>query len=297
MNKKYKQNFLYVGTLAKQVRDYGKSLIQKGASYQNVIEKINQKIKELGAIPAFPPQMALNDTAAHFLLEPGQEIIFSDEIIKLDIGVCYGGAIGDCAVTIDLSGKHQKLIDAVEEALLRAEQSIKVGQKLREIGKIIDQTISSYGFQSVKNLAGHGLAAYQIHTPPTIPNYEDSSKGIIRPGMTFAIEPFATDGKGVIYEKGVPTIFSQIGKHLPKSEVSHLLMEKIKTFNRLPFAIHDLLNDNLSLEQVKKGLVELMSAKIIISYGPLIEENHGMVAQAENSVLVDETGQVIITTR
>ena len=103
MNKKYKQNFLQAGALAKQVRSYGKSLIQKGASYHDVIKKINQKIVELAAIPAFPPQMALNDTAAHFLLEPDQELIFSDEIIKLDIGVCCEGAIGDCAVTIDLS--------------------------------------------------------------------------------------------------------------------------------------------------------------------------------------------------
>ena len=54
---------------------------------------------------------------------------------------------------------------------------------------------------------GHGLGHYKIHTDPPIPNYDDGSKGLIKPGMTFAIEPFATDGKGLIFETGVPTIF------------------------------------------------------------------------------------------
>jgi methionyl aminopeptidase len=297
MNKRYKQHFLHAGALANQVRAYGKSLIKKEASYKDVIAKINQKIIELGARAAFPPQIALNDVAAHFLVQPDEDIIFSDQIIKLDIGVCYEGAIGDCAVTIDLSGKYQKLVEAVESALLNAEQSIKVGQKVREIGKIIDETIASYGFNSIKNLSGHGLALYQIHTTPPIPNYDNQSTAIIRPGMTFAIEPFATTGKGLIYESGVPTIFSFKTSRPVKSDVERLLLTKIKNFKGLPFAIHDLIDEKSPFLDVKKGLLELLRAGIIVGYAPLIEEMHGVVAQAENSVLVDEKGEIFITTR
>lgn len=297
MQKAYKRNFLQAGFLASQVRSYGKSLIKKGASYQEILIKIHQKIIELGAIPAFPPQMALNDVAAHFLVLPNEDIIFTDEIVKLDIGVCYEGAIGDCAVTVDLSGKNQKLVDAVEAALLRAEQSIKVGQKIRDIGKIIDETIDSYGFKSIKNLCGHGLGPYKIHTLPIIPNYEDNSKGLIQPGMTFAIEPFATDGKGFIYESGQPTIFSLIKPRPIRSDIARVLFAKIKNFKGLPFAIHDLMDKNVLLEDVNLGLAELMKEGIIAGYPPLVEEKQGMVAQAENSVLVDEKGQVYITTR
>ncbi len=112
--------------------------------------KINQKIIELGAKPAFPPQMALNNVAAHFLPLPGEDIIFSNELVKLDIGVCYHGAIGDCAVTVDLSGKYQDLIDAAEAALAKAEQSLRVGQPIKEIGKIIEETILSSGFKPIR---------------------------------------------------------------------------------------------------------------------------------------------------
>ncbi len=297
MNKSYKQNFIRAGELAGQVRSFGKALIKAGASYSEVLHKIRHKIFELGAIPAFPPQIALNEVAAHFLLRPNEDIVFSDQVVKLDVGVCYQGAIGDCAVTIDLSGKHQKLVDAAEAALLQAEQIVKVGLPIREIGRVIEETIKSHGFRSIKNLSGHGLGPYKIHTSPTIPNYDDYSKGVIKPGMTFAIEPFATDGSGLIYEEGGAAIFSLLSTRTPRSETARLLLTKIRTFNGLPFATHDLLDGKTPLLQVELGLAELLKSGSIAGYGPLIEEKGGLVAQAENSVLVDEDGQVTITTR
>ena len=297
MNSKYKQNFIQAGALAKEVRAFGKSLIQKGSSYQEVISKIMQKIGELGARPAFPPQIALNHVAAHFLPIPGEDVIFSDQIVKLDVGVCYNGAIGDCAVTVDLSGKYQALVDAAEAALLNAEKSLKIGQPVREIGKIIEETIASYGFTPVKNLSGHGLGEYKIHTSPNIPNYADESRAVIKAGMTFAIEPFATDGVGYIREGGKPAIFG-IGAARPlKSDLARSLILKIRTFDGLPFCFHDLLGADWTFAYVQKGLNELMKDGVIIGYAPLVEEAGGMVAQAENSVLVDEAGEILITTR
>jgi len=297
LNDKYKKDFAHAGSVTHAVRSFGKSLIIKGASYNDAIAQINHKILELGALPAFPPQIALNDVAAHFLPKPEEDIIFSDEVIKLDVGVCYNGAIGDCAVTVDLSGKFQELITAAEAALLAAEKSIQVGRKIREIGKIIEETISSYGLKPIKNLCGHGLGLYKVHTPPMIPNCDDKSSGVIKPGMTFAIEPFATNGHGAIYEGGTPCIFSFVADRPVHSEIAHALLKKIKTFKGLPFAIHDLIRHDLNLDDVKFGLAELLQAKTIVGYPPLIEKGHGMVAQAENSVLVDDQGKVFITTR
>jgi len=297
MNLKYKQDFLLAGVVAKQVRSFGKSLIKPGASYNEVIAQIYQKIEELGARAAFPPQMALNHVAAHYLPQPGEDIIFSDQVIKLDIGVCCNGAIGDCAVTVDLSGHYQALIDAAEAALLAAEQIIRVGLPIREIGKVIEETISLRGFKPIRNLSGHGLGFYKVHTPPTIPNYADQSKALIKPGMTFAIEPFATNGKGLIYEEGVPTIFSYLAKRPLQSEIARKLLIKIKTFQGLPFSIHDLCEKDLSFSEVFQGVIELQDKGLIVGYGPLIEQAFGMVAQAENSILVDNDGKVFITTR
>jgi methionyl aminopeptidase len=297
MNKQYKQNFIRAGAIAKQVRAFGKSLIKTGASYNEIIAQIHKKIIELGARAAFPPQIALDAVAAHFLPQPGYDIVFSKEVVKLDIGVCVNGAIGDCAATVDLSGKHQALIDAAEAALLNAEQIIKVGLPIHEIGKVIARMISSYGFKPIKNLSGHGLGYYQVHRPPTIPNYDDHSNAVIQPGMTFAIEPFATNGRGLIYEGHSPTIYSFVADRPVRSDLARRVLATIKTFHGLPFAIHDLLSNGLNLVEVKMGLTELQTAGVILGYPPLIEEANGLVAQAENSVLVDPRGNVLITTR
>jgi methionyl aminopeptidase len=297
MNEQYRQNFIRAGAIAKEVRAFGKELIQPGASYNAIFAQIQRKIIELGARAAFPPQLALDAVAAHFLPQPGYDIIFSKELVKLDIGVCVNGAIGDCAVTVDLSGKSQKLIDAAEAALLAAEQIVEVGLPVREIGKAIARAIASFGLKAVRNLSGHGLGYYQIHTKPTIPNYEDESTAVIKPGMTFAIEPFATDGRGLIFEGQNPTIYSFVSNQSVRSDLARKLLTTIKTFQGLPFAVHDLMLSGLNLIELKLGLAELHNAGVILGYPPLIEQEGGLVAQAENSVLVDMKGKVTITTR
>lgn len=297
MNKRYKEEFLQAGKIAKEVRAYGKELIKPGASYNEILIAINKKIIDLGASPAFPPQIALNEVAAHYLPQPDEDIIFSNQVVKLDVGVSYNGAIGDCAVTIDLSGQYQILIDAVEAALAAAEKIIKVGLPIREIGKIIEKTITSYGLSPIYNLSGHGLGRYKIHTTPAIPNYDDRSKAVIKAGMTFAIEPFVTNGKGLIYEEGEPAIFVCTKKIPTQSDLPLTLLDKIKTYQGLPFAIHNLIDSELTLPKVREGLFKLLKIGTIQGFPPLIEEEKGMVAQAENSILVDEKGEVFITTR
>lgn len=297
MNKQYKQDFLKAGALAGEVRAYGKALIVKGASYNEVIAKIKQKIVEVGAKPAFPPQIALDDTAAHFLPMPNEDIEFTNQVVKLDIGISYNGAIGDCAVTIDLSGAFGALVDAAEAALLAAEKIIEPGLPIRTIGKVIHETIASFGFKPIKNLSGHGLGQYQIHTPPGIPNYDDGSRGIIKPGMTFAIEPFASTGRGSIVEAGDATIFCFNRRKPLSNDLTRALVAKIKEFQGLPFSIHDMMIDGLTLQDVQSGLKQLEQLGAINGYAPLVELKGARVAQAENSVLVDDDGKVFITTR
>jgi methionyl aminopeptidase len=172
-----------------------------------------------------------------------------------------------------------------------------VGLPSRQIGSIIAETIASFGLKAIRNLSGHGLGHYQIHTMPTIPNYDDQSKGIIQAGMTFAIEPFATNGKGLIYESSHPTIFCFQHARPVKSPHAKALLVKIYRFQGLPFSLHDVLSEELSLLETKQALNELIALQVIAGYPPLIEEGRGKVAQAENSVLVDLDGSVLITTR
>ena len=292
----YIQNALQAGKCAQQVRAYGISLIVTGASYNEVIEKIIAKITELGCEPAFPPQIALNDVAAHYLPMPGEDIIFSDQVCSLDIGVSYKGAIGDCAASVDLSGKHANLITASREALLAAQNILRVGLPIREIGRAITETIEKHGCVSVKNLCGHGVDEFVIHTDPSIPNYDNGNENTLQPGMTFAIEPFASTGAGLIYDAGGPTIFSFVAKRPVRSPITKEVLKKVLAKNGLPFSMHELIDAKTPAVKVKYALNDMMRSGIIQGHAPLVDEKHGMVSQAENTIVIDMDGTVHIST-
>ena len=163
------------GKIAAQVLEYGKGLIKKDASLLEVLDKIEAKIFELGGKLAFPAQISCNHIAAHHCPEEDDKTIFSDQLVCLDVGVHVDGFIGDTAVTVDLSGKHEDLVKASREALENAIKTIKVGVTLGEIGKIIQDTIQRYGFAPIRNLSGHGLGVYEQHTKPSIPKKNSGS--------------------------------------------------------------------------------------------------------------------------
>ena len=56
--------YLEAGKVAAQALDYGRSLVKPGARLIDVAEKIEARIVELGAQPAFPVNISFDDTAA-----------------------------------------------------------------------------------------------------------------------------------------------------------------------------------------------------------------------------------------
>ena len=204
------QDYIKAGEIAGKARKYGVSLIKGGASWIEVADKIEKKIKELGGELAFPAQMSLNDVAAHQM--PSEDIVFKDEVVCLDVGVHINGYVGDTACTVDLSGKNSKLVEASRKALDEALKLVKPGVEIRKIGAKIHEVITSYGFSPIRNLSGHGLDQYVIHKKPSIPNYDNGDKTKLIEGQVIAIEPFASAGSGVIYESGSANIFMLKGK-------------------------------------------------------------------------------------
>jgi methionyl aminopeptidase len=186
-----------------------------------------------------------------------------------------------------LSGKYENLIKASREAVDNALKIIKPGVKLREIGKVIHETITKYGFSPVRNLSGHGLDEYNIHTKPSVPNYDNGDETELEEGMLIAVEPFATDGAGIVYESSNATIFSLLNKRPVRMPIVRNILKEIEKFNDLPFTTR-WLEEKFSAGQVKLALNQLLKAEIIKDYPPLIDKNHGMVSQAEHTIIVKD---------
>lgn len=282
------------GSIAKQSLEFGSELIRKGAKVVEVLDKIESKMIELGGKAAFPAQVALNETAAHFCPEGHDPLVFEDQLVCLDVGVHVDGYVGDTALTVDLSGNHSDLVKASRDALNAALEIVKPGVRLSLIGKAIEDTIQSFGFQPVRNLSGHGLGHFSVHTPPTIPNFDTKDSQILEKGQVIAIEPFATDGIGLIQEKGRATVFSMTGKKSVRIGFVRDIQKEIDTFQNLPFTAR-WLTKKFSKAQVDFALKQFDQLNIIHSYPPLVEKQGGLVSQAEHSVLVDD--EVIILTK
>ncbi len=286
---KYKK----AGKIAAEALAYGKELIKKDAKVLDVCNRVEEKIFSLGAKPAFPVQVSMNEIAAHFCPEDDDETKFEDQLVSLDVGVHIDGYIGDNAASIDLSGNNSELVKASEEALKAAIDVVKVGVKLSHIGKAIEDAITSYGFKPVKNLSGHGLDIYNIHCPPTIPNF-DTKDNVVLEKSVIAIEPFATNGAGMIHEKGDASVFSLIGKKSVRIGFVRNIQKEIGKLNGLPFTTR-WLTKKFSAPQVKYALNQFKQLEILKEYPPLVEKQNGLVSQAEDSLIVDD--ELIVLTK
>lgn len=295
MQEEIKNNYIKAGRISAEVLEYGKSLIKKGNSLLETTELIEKKIYELGGKPAFPVQISCNEIAAHFCVEEDDKSIFDEQVVSLDLGVHVDGAIGDNAYTIDLSGKYSDLVKAAQKALEEALKVINVGIELREIGKIINDAINSYGYNPVRNLSGHGLDLHNIHTKPTIPNIDNGDKTILKKGMAFAVEPFATTGSGVVVESGLATVFMLEHKKPVRSPITREILKEIEACEGLPFAKRWLTRKFGA--KANFALRELTQLGIIRQFPPLVEVNKGIVTQAEHSILIDDEGEVIVLTK
>jgi len=294
MNQEDIEKLKKAGKITAEIREYGKGLVKKDASMVDVLDKIEEKIKALGGKPAFPAQISCNHIAAHYCPDDEDRTVFSDQLVCLDVGVHVDGFIGDTAVTVDLSGKYNDLIKAAEEALENAIKIIKPGVTLGEIGKTIQETIQSYNFAPVKNLSGHGLGKYEVHTKPNIPNFDNQDNTKIEKGSVFAVEPFASTGAGIVQDSGTATVFELINKKPVRNMITRQVLKEIESYDNLPFTTRWLTRKFGA--KAKFALREMKQLGMLHEHPPLADKDKGMISQAEHSILVDDDGNVVILT-
>lgn len=290
------EKLIKAGKIAAEALEYGKSMIRPGVKLVDVCDEVEKKIKSLGGEMAFPVQISMNDVAAHFCPNEDDETVFKDQIVSIDVGVSVDGFIGDTALTVDLSGKNDELIKASLEALDNAIKMVKPGVKVREIGKVIHKTITSYGFAPIRNLSGHGLGEYNIHTKPNIPNYDNGDNTLLKEGDVIAIEPFASAGAGVVYESGQGTVFALVNKKPVRNMITRAVLKEIESYNDLPFC-RRWLNNRFGAAKTNFALRELKAIDSIRDYPPLVDQSHGLVSQAEHSLIVTKDGCRVLTVK
>ncbi len=289
------------GKINAEAREYGASLIKIGASLLDVSDRVEDFIFKHGGGLAFPTQISRNDTAAHNCAAHEDKTVFQEgDVIKLDLGVHIDGYVVDSAMTINLGDKgnteKDALVKASREALNNAIKTLAPGVAVTNVGRAIQEAIEGRGFKPIRNLCGHGIGRFIVHAPPSIPNYNTGDQTTLHDGQLIAIEPFATSGAGLVYEASDAEVFMMVGKKPVRSMITRNVLKEIDAFQGLPFTTR-WLTKKFSLPQVNFALRDLQQAGVLRAYPPLIDKAHGLVSQAEHSIIVGEKPEVLTRSR
>jgi len=296
------ETYRRVGKIAAEVMRKGKKLTSKGKKLLSVCEIMEREIVKLGAKPAFPLNISVNQIAAHYTSPADDRLIIPERaIVKLDLGAHLDGYISDHARTF-LVGPSKKefqlLKQTAELALEKALEFIKPSVRPGDIGEVIENTIKGEGLTPVTDLTGHVIERWKLHAGTSIPNNKPRF-GFMGPKLTegqiVAIEPFVTtaDGSNNIYDESYTYIFSQNGKKA-KSNDAKVILAEIEQYNKLPFALR-WLKDLMSETRLFEAMKELIANNTVNRYPMLVSKSQTPIAQAEHTIMITKNGCEILT--
>ncbi|MEM4714140.1 MAG: type II methionyl aminopeptidase [Candidatus Nanoarchaeia archaeon] len=288
------ENYFKAGQIVVKIYNYAKKLIKENAFLLDTAEKIENKIIELNGKPAFPVNISINSIAAHYTPSFNDEKQFKiGDLVKVDFGVLVNSCCADFAFSCSIgkNEENEKLILAAEKALEAAIKMLKPSVCVSDIGAEIEKIANSFNCNPIKNLGGHGITEKNLHSAPTIPNFNNGDTTKLQEGV-FAIEPFVTFGNGMVEDINACEIYSlvKLGAIKQKEVLSYVQ----ENFGSFPFAKRWLikkfgnLKTNLAVkEAVAKGLFK--------PHNVLKEVSNAKVAQFEHTLLIKNNEIKILT--
>jgi methionyl aminopeptidase len=295
-------DYFRAGEALSAILDRWQSKIREGMSLISIAEDIEKEIAEMGMKPAFPVNLSMNEIAAHYTPFPSdRSYVQRGSVLKLDAGIVLNGYIVDAARTICFSDSYRKISDVAKEAFYEAVRAMKPGARIMDVSKAIYESIRREGMKPIKNLAGHKITKYKLHSGIDIPNYISLSLYKLKPGDIFAVEPFVTtsEGEGIVLNDNKTYIFS-FRRNVRTSSSSEKALMRLaqKQFMGLPFCerwVKREIGRILGGKDVAQLLKGLAKRGGLYDYPVLVEARGMPVAQYENTVMITEDGAVVLT--
>ena len=286
MEKEVLENYEKAIKISDNVIGYVKSMNLANRKVLDVAEEVENVIKTLGGKPAWPVNILINDIAAHYTPDANDTTILKDEdLVKIDFGVHVNGYISDRAVSVCIGKPTHPLIEASEKGLQEAIKLIKGGTKIFEISQVVEDTVNSFGFNTIRNLCGHAIERLNQHAHPSIPNGKNTIQEEIQADQVIAMEVFSTNGTGWVVDSS-PTLLYKYKQDKPARlwEARQLLeMSKIK-FESLPFTKRWV--KDMSAFKFEIAIKQLVETDALYEYPPLKEQSNGLVAVTEETIIV-----------
>jgi methionyl aminopeptidase len=286
------------GRIAAHIRNKVKSRVKAGVPIIDICQFVEETMHKRGGAPAFPCNVDINQIAAHYTSAKGDESrIPNESIVKVDIGVHVEGYVADTAVTVCLNPQLEGMVEAAEAGLEAAIKMIKPEVMSTDIGGVIERTIKTRGYLSIRNLTGHRMARYIVHAGQSIPNVQEGRGHKLEVGEVYAIEPFSVppNAAAMVIDGAPSNIYLFRKKRKVKRDITKRMLKFIQTeYRTMPFASRWVLVKFPGSEGTE-AFEELQKTKCIYSYPQLVERSRAPVAQAEHTVIVSDDGCLVTT--
>jgi methionyl aminopeptidase len=138
---------------------------------------------------------SVNEVICHGI--PDDRELREGDIVNLDVTLFREGVHGDTNATffvgqVDDASAH--LVRTTRACLEAGLAAVAPGRPISDIGRAIEDTAAAARLSVVRAFIGHGVGT-EFHTAPEILHYYDPrASTIMRPGMTFTIEPMIAQG-------------------------------------------------------------------------------------------------------
>jgi methionyl aminopeptidase len=205
--------------LASEVLDHLTPLIQPGMTTLEIDRLAADYMKQQGTVSAtigyqpsgYPPYpghlcTSVNQVVCHGI--PNEKPLKKGDILNVDVTVIKDGWFGDNSRMFLIGGEAACSVQARRlnlvtfEAMWKGIVMVRPGARLGDIGHAIQTFAESSGFTVVREFCGHGIGQ-KFHEDPQVLHYgRPGTLDVLKPGMTFTIEPMINAGKRDIKELG-----------------------------------------------------------------------------------------------
>lgn len=194
----------HAGLVVWEVLNAVREMVKPGVSTMDLEKCAQRRTTELGAQPAFKGYRgypcvlctSVNNEIVHGIPSPTRRLREGD-VVSIDFGAEWEGYFGDAAVTVpvgQISPQLEKLLRVTREALDRAIEKARPGNRLSDISHAVQSWVEPNGFSVVRDLVGHGIGT-RMHEELQLPNFGEPGHGPrLQEGMTLAIEPMVNVG-------------------------------------------------------------------------------------------------------
>lgn len=178
--------------------------VKPGVSTWQLDQLAEKNCRKQGGVPAFKGYrgfpgslcVSINEEVVHGI--PSKKRILQEgDVLSVDFGVKINGFFGDSAITIPVGRVSDEIADLLkhtQQSLYWAIEAMKIGNRVHDVSKAVQDYIEGYGYGIVRNFVGHGIGS-SLHEPPEVPNfYSGRQTPKLHPGMVLAVEPMINLG-------------------------------------------------------------------------------------------------------